>query len=431
MAHEGEIEMLIVLIFVFLLIIGVPIVFVLGISGTASILQADLPLVLIPQRMFVGLNSFLLISVPLFILAGNLMEACGITPRIVNFSNMLVGRIRGGLSYVTLVAMDFSSGITGAGAADTAAIGSVMIPVMIKEGYKPEYAAGLMAVGATVGPIIPPSIAFVIYGAMTEVSIAALFLAGFIPGFMFTLALMAVARYYAVKQNHPICIIEITWKGFLKATIEALPAIMMPLLVLGGILTGIFTPTEAAGAGVFYSLVIGLFVYRELKLERLWPILKETAIMSGGIMLLVANASLFSWILTAEGIPQKVADGIRYLTQNPYIVLFCINLLLLFMGCIMETLATIIILVPVLLPLIKSLGIDPLHFGVVMVVNLSIGLATPPVGVNLFVAAGIAKISLEKISKAVWLFLVALLIPLALITYIPQISLWVPRLFLK
>ena len=217
----------------------------------------------------------------------------------------------------------------------------------------------------------------------------------------------------------------------MKATIEALPAIMMPLLVLGGILTGIFTPTEAAGAGVFYSLVIGLFVYRELKLERLWPILKETAIMSGGIMLLVANASLFSWILTAEGIPQKVADGIRYLTQNPYIVLFCINLLLLFMGCIMETLATIIILVPVLLPLIKSLGIDPLHFGVVMVVNLSIGLATPPVGVNLFVAAGIAKISLEKIGKAVWLFLVALLIPLALITYIPQISLWVPRLFLK
>jgi len=423
--------MLIIVIFIFLLIIGAPIVFVLGISGAASILQANLPLVLVPQRMFVGLNSFLLISVPLFILAGNLMDACGITPRIVNFSNMLVGRIRGGLSYVTLVAMDFSSGITGAGAADTAAIGSFMIPVMIKEGYKPEYAAGLMAVGATVGPIIPPSIAFVIYGAMTEVSIAELFLAGFVPGFMFTLALMVVARYYAVKDNHPVRIIEITWKGFFKATIEALPAIMMPLLILGGILTGIFTPTEAAGAGVFYSLVIGIFVYRELKPKRLWPILKETAIMSGGIMLLVANASLFSWILAAEGIPQMVADGIRSLTQNPYMVLLWINLLLLFMGCIMETLATIIILVPVLLPLVKSLGIDPLHFGVVMVVNLSIGLATPPVGVNLFVASGIAKISLEKISKAIWLFLIALLVPLALITYIPQITLRVPRLFLK
>ena len=215
------------------------------------------------------------------------------------------------------------------------------------------------------------------------------------------------------------------------ATIEALPAIMMPLLVLGGILTGIFTPTEAAGAGVFYSLVIGSFVYRELKLERLWPILKETAILSGGIMLLVANASLFSWILAAEGIPQMVADGIKSLTQNPYLVLFWINIFLLFMGCIMETLAIIIILVPVLLPLIKSVGIDPLHFGVVMVVNLSIDLATPPVGVNLFVASSIAKISLEKISKAVWLFLIALLVPLALITYIPQITLWVPRLFLK
>jgi tripartite ATP-independent transporter DctM subunit len=423
--------MLIAMIFLFLLLMGVPIVFVLGISGSVSILQADLPLVLIPQRMFVGLNSFLLISVPLFILAGNLMDACGITSRIVDFSNMLIGRIRGGLSYVTLVAMDFSSGITGAGAADTAAIGSVMIPVMVKEGYSPEYAAGLTAVGATVGPIIPPSIAFVIYGAMTEVSIAHLFLAGFIPGFMFTLALMAVARYYAVKQNHPIRVIEITWRGFFRSFVEAIPALMMPLLILGGILTGVFTPTEAAGAGVFYSLVVGFLIYRELKLERLWPILKETAIMSGGIMLLVANASLFSWILTAEGIPQKVAEGIRYLTQNPYVVLFWINLLLLFMGCIMETLATIIILVPVLLPLIKSLGIDPLHFGVVMVVNLSIGLATPPVGVNLFVASSIAKIPLERISKSIWLFLVALLVPLALITYIPQITLWVPQLFLK
>jgi tripartite ATP-independent transporter DctM subunit len=381
--------------------------------------------------MFVGLNSFLLISVPLFILAGNLMNACGITSRIVNFSNMLVGRIQGGLSYVTLVAMDFSSGITGAGSADTSAIGSFMIPAMVKEGYRPEYAAGLTAVGATVGPIIPPSIAFVIYGAMTEVSIADLFLAGFVPGFMFTLALMAVARYYAVVENHPVRIIQVTWKGFLRATVEALPAIIMPLLVLGGILTGIFTPTEAAAAGVFYSLVVGIFVYRELKLKQLWPILKETGIMSGGVMLIVANASLFSWIIAAEGIPQKVADGIHYLTQNPYMVLFWINLFLLFLGCIMETLAAILITVPVLVPLVKSLGIDPLHFGVVMVVNLSIGLATPPVGVNLFVASAIAKISLEKISKAVWLFLIALLIPLALITYIPQISLWVPRLFLK
>lgn len=423
--------MLIVLIFVFLLIIGVPIVFVLGISGAASIIQADLPLVLVPQRMFVGLNSFLLIAVPLFILAGNLMNACGITPRIVNFSNMLVGRIRGGLSYVTLVALDFSSGITGAGSADTSAIGSVMIPTMREQGYRSEYAAALTAAGATVGPIIPPSIAFVIYGAMTEVSIAELFLAGFIPGFMFTFALMAVARYYAVKQSHPVRIVEITWKKFFKATVDAFPAIMMPLLVLGGILTGIFTPTEAAAAGVFYSLVIGLFVYRELKLKQLWPILKETGIMSGGIMLIVANASLFSWIIAAEGIPQRVADGIGYLTQNPYMVLFWINLFLLFLGCVMETLAAIIITVPVLLPLVKSLGIDPLHFGVVMVVNLSIGLATPPVGVNLFVASGIAKIPLEKITRIIWPFLIALLIPLALITYIPQITLWVPRLFLK
>ncbi len=423
--------MLITALFVALLAIGVPIIFVLGVSGLVYVYLADLPLVLMPQRLFVGLNSFLVLSVPLFILAGNIMNASGITERIVAFSNLLVGRVRGGLAYVTLVALDFFSGITGAGSADTSAIGSIMIPAMRDQGYRVEYAVAITAAGATVGPIIPPSIAFVIYGAMADVSIAGLFLAGFIPGVMFTLAMCLVVWRQARTHSFPVREIHFSPGEFVQVFIKAFPGLMMPAIILGGILGGIFTPTEAAAAGVLYALLVGFFVYRELTLAQLWPILRDTGIMSGGIMLIVANASLFSWILAAEQVPQMVAGAISAVTREPWLVLLLINLLLLFVGCIMETLAAIIILTPVLLPLVKGLGIDPLHFGVIVVVNLSIGLATPPVGVNLFVAGGIAKISLEQISRAVWPFVLATLIPLAITTYWPGMVLFVPRLFLR
>lgn len=422
--------MLITTLFVGLLALGVPIIFVLGISGLVYVYLADLPLVLIPQRLFVGLNSFLVLSVPLFILAGNIMNASGITERIVAFANLLVGRVRGGLAYVTLVALDFFSGITGAGSADTSAIGSIMIPAMRNQGYAPEYAAAITAAGATVGPIIPPSIAFVVYGAMADVSIAGLFLAGFIPGVLFTLALCMVVWRQARVQNFPVREIHFSPGEFVRAFITAFPGLMMPMIILGGILGGIFTPTEAAAAGVLYALLVGFFVYRELTLAQLWPILRETGVMSGGVMLIVANASLFSWILAAERVPQTVASAITAVSREPWVVLLLINLLLLFVGCIMETLAGIIILTPVLLPLVTGLGIDPLHFGVIVVVNLSIGLATPPVGVNLFVAGAIAKTSLERISQAVWPFVLATLIPLAITTYWPGMVLLVPRLFL-
>lgn len=422
--------MLITGLFIALLAIGVPIIFVLGISGLVYVYLADLPLVLIPQRLFVGLNSFLVLSVPLFILAGNIMNASGITEWIVAFSNLLIGRVRGGLAYVTLLALDFFSGITGAGSADTSAIGSIMIPAMRNQGYRVEYAAAVTAAGATVGPIIPPSIAFVIYGAMADVSIGGLFLAGFIPGVLFTLAMCLVVWRQARVHAFPVREVRFSLEEFARVFIKALPGLMMPVIILGGILGGVFTPTEAAAAGVLYALLVGFFVYRKLTLATLWPILRETGIMSGGVMLIVANASLFSWILAAERVPQLVAGAITALSREPWVVLLLINILLLFVGCIMETLAAIIILTPVLLPLVKSLGIDPLHFGVVVVVNLSIGLATPPVGVNLFVAGGIARISLEEISRAVWPFVLATLIPLAITTYWPAMVLLLPRFFL-
>jgi tripartite ATP-independent transporter DctM subunit len=423
--------MLITALFVGLLALGVPIIFVLGVSGLVYVYLADLPLVLVPQRIFVGLNSFLVLSVPLFILAGNIMNASGITERIVAFSNLLVGRVRGGLAYVTLVALDFFSGITGAGSADTSAIGSIMIPAMHKQGYRLEYAAAITAAGATVGPIIPPSISFVIYGAMSDVSIADLFLAGFIPGVLFTGAMCAVVWRQSRAQNLPVREVRFSAPEFGWAFLTALPGLFMPILILGGILGGVFTPTEAAAAGVLYAVIVGFFVYRELKLAHLWPILKETGIMAGGVMLIVANAALFSWILAAEQVPQLVAGVITALSREPWVVLVLVNVLLLFVGCVMETLAAIIILTPVLLPMVKSVGVDPLHFGVIMVVNLSIGLATPPVGVNLFVAGGIAKVSLERISRAVWPFVLATLIPLAITTYWPGLILWLPRLFAR
>lgn len=423
--------MLIVGLFVALLAIGVPIIFVLGITGLAYVYLAGLPLVLLPQRLFVGLNSFLVLSVPLFILAGNIMNASGITERIVRFSNLLIGRVRGGLAYVTVVATMFFAGITGAGAADTSAIGAIMIPAMRDEGYKAEYAAAVTAAGAIVGPIIPPSIAFVIYGAMADVSIAGLFLAGFLPGILCSILMGIVVWRQARTHKFPVREAAVSAGEFLRGFVEAFPGLMMPMIILGGILGGIFTPTEAAAAGVLYALLVGFFIYRELRLPALWIILRDTAIMSGGVMLIVANASLFSWILAAEQVPQLVASLITGASREPWVVILLINLLLLFVGCIMETLASIIILTPVLLPLVKGLGIDPLHFGVIMVVNLCIGLATPPVGVNLFVAGGIAKVSLEQISRAIWPFVAAAIVGLVVTSYWPSMVLLVPRYFLR
>jgi tripartite ATP-independent transporter DctM subunit len=423
--------MLIAVLFTALLAIGVPIIFVLGITGLGYVYLAGLPLVLLPQRLFVGLNSFLVLSVPLFILAGNIMNASGITERIVRFSNLLIGRVRGGLAYVTVVATMFFAGITGAGAADTAAIGAIMIPAMRDEGYQAEYAAAVTAAGAIVGPIIPPSIAFVIYGAMADVSIAGLFLAGFLPGILCSILMGIVVWRQARTHNFPVREAAVSTGEFLRGLIESFPGLMMPVIILGGILGGVFTPTEAAAAGVLYALLVGFFIYRELRLPALWIILRDTAIMSGGVMLIVANASLFSWILAAEQVPQLVASLITGFSREPWVVILLINLLLLFVGCIMETLASIIILTPVLLPLVKGLGIDPLHFGVIMVVNLCIGLATPPVGVNLFVAGGIAKVSLEQISRAIWPFVGATLIGLAATSYWPSMVLLVPRYFLR
>ncbi len=418
-------------IFTILLALGIPIAFVLGISSVLYLWKTQMPFVLVSQRVFVGLDNFLLLAVPLFILAGKLMNASGITRRLVDFFYILIGHIRGGLAYVNIIASVFFAGITGAGAADTAAIGSIMIPAMKKEGYSSGYSGAVTAISSTIGPTIPPSIAMVVYGAMAEASIAKLFLAGFIPGLLLGFAQLLVAAYFARRQEFPVrqkvLSIRTATEGFLNTIL----AILMPVILLGGILSGVFTPTEAAGVAVFYALIVGFFIYRELKISSFLQILYETSVLAGTILIILAMAHLFGWILAAEAVPEIVAKGMTSVTKNPILILLLINILLLFAGTIMETLAAIILLTPILLPLAQSIGIDPVHFGVIMVVNLNIGLATPPLGVCLIVASPIAEVSLERIALSTVPFLLASIGVLFVITYVPQLVMLVPNLFMR
>jgi C4-dicarboxylate transporter DctM subunit len=418
-------------IFIFLLAVGIPIAFVLGISSVIYLWKAQMPYVLVSQRIFVGLDNFLILAVPLFILAGKIMNASGITQRLIEFFYIIIGHIRGGLAYVNIIASVFFAGITGAGAADTAAIGSIMIPAMKKEGYSPEYSGAVTAISSTIGPTIPPSIAMVVYGAMAEASIAKLFLAGFIPGLLLGLAQLLVAAYYARRQNFPVRKKILSFHTVTKGFFNTILAIMMPIILLGGILSGIFTPTEAAAVAVFYALIVGFFIYRELKLSSLVDILFETGVLTGTILIILAMAHLFGWILAAETVPEIIANAMTSMTKNPIIILLLINLLLLFLGTIMETLAAIILMTPILLPLSQSIGIDPIHFGIIMTVNLNIGLATPPLGVCLLVASPMAEVSLEKVALSAVPFLLASIAVLFVISYMPQLVLFLPNLFMR
>jgi C4-dicarboxylate transporter DctM subunit len=394
-------------IFTLLLVLGIPIAFVLGISSVFYLLKTEMPFVLVSQRVFVGLDNFLLLAVPLFILAGKLMNASGITRRLVDFFYILIGHIRGGLAYVNIIASIFFAGITGAGAADTAAIGSIMIPAMKKEGYSSEYSGAVTAISSTIGPTIPPSIAMVVYGAISETSIARLFLAGFIPGLLLGFAQLVVAAYYARRQKFPVREKVLSLRTVTHGFFNTILAILMPVILLGGILSGVFTPTEAAGVAVLYAVIVGFFIYRELTVSDLLSILYETSIL------------------------EIVAKGMTSITQNPILILLLINILLLFVGTFMETLAAIILLTPILLPLAQTIGLDPVHFGVIMVVNLNIGLATPPLGVCLIVASPIAETPLERIALAAIPFLMASICVLLFISYVPQAVMLVPNLLMR
>lgn len=413
---------------VFFFLLNVPIAVAIGLASLSAILWSGaIPPVVLVQKMFTATDSFPLMAVPFFILAGSLMEFGGISRRLVDFANSLVGRFSGGLAFVAIIASMFFGAISGAAVACVAAIGTILIPAMVRRGYDTPYATAVQATAGTLGVMIPPSIPMIIYGVLTGVSIGALFMGGILPGILVGGSLMLVAWVIARKRGY---------KGDEKASgakiwatfKDAILALLMPVIILGGIYGGVFTPTEAAVVAVAYGFIVGYFIYRELTLSKLKEILVNSSIGTATIMFIIATSSVFSWILTAQRVPQAVAEAILSVSTNPIVILTLINLLLLFIGTFMETVASIIILVPVLLPVVTQIGVDPLHFGIIIVVNLAIGMVTPPLGVCLFVGCGIGGITLESISKAVWPFILSMILAVLLLTYIPWISLILPRL---
>ncbi|MFA5447388.1 MAG: TRAP transporter large permease [Sphaerochaeta sp.] len=416
--------------FAILVILGFPIWTVLaGSSFIALYFGSGTPLTLVVQRMFTASDSFPLLAVPLFMVAGNLMETGGISRRLINFCNSLLGSFTGGLGMVGVLACMFFAAISGSGPATVAAIGGIMIPAMVEAGYDSAFSAALLAVAGAIGVIIPPSIPMVNYGVVGSVSISSLFAAGFGPGILMGLALMAVC-YVAAKRNGygKLSAVQFRWSGVWHSFRDAFWALLMPVLILGGIYGGIFTPTEAAAVSVIYGFVVGLFVYKELKFSDLPPLLMAAGKTTAIVMMIIASASGFGWILTAERIPDVIAAAMMSLSSNKFVILTLINLLLLLVGCIMETTASIIILTPIFLPIVTQLGVNPIHFGIIMVMNLAIGMATPPLGVNLFVACSISGRTMEQISrKLVWVLLLSILV-LFLTSYFEPIALLIPRL---
>ena len=376
------------------------------------------------------MDSFPLMAIPFFMLAGELMATGGILRGLFRFSDALVGHIRGGLGHVNVVASMFFAGITGSAVADTAALGPMEIGMMTEAGYDVDYSAAITAASATLGPIIPPSIPMVIYAvAAGNVSVAGLFLSGAIPGVLIGVGMMIFNYITSLKRNYPRRQTPIGLKEFLRIFVRAISVLMMPIIIMGGILSGVFTPTEASAVAVGYAFLLGFFVIRELDFKGLVQALLRAGITTGVVLFVVATANIFSWVLATQQVPQLVASLLLSISDNPLVFLLLVNIFLLFVGCFMDTTAALIILVPIFAPIASQFGIHPLHFGLVFSLNLIIGLATPPVGLCLFVVCGISKISLERVSKEIWPFILIEVGVLFLITYVPAIPMALPKLF--
>ncbi len=417
------------LTFLATVLVGVPIAFSLGLAASATLVAwGQVPLWLLAQRMFTGVDSFVFMAIPFFILAGELMTTAGILDRLVRFADALVGHIRGGLAHVTIVAEMFFSGISGSAVADAAALSAVLSPSMAKQ-YDTDFGNGVVASAAMLGPIIPPSIPMVVYAlAAGGVSIAGLFIAGIIPGIVLGGGMMAIAYVIAKRRGYPVRPRTVTWREFTVQMWDVLPALLMPVIILGGILGGIFTATEAAAVAVAYAVVVGLVVTKELKWRDIPPALVRSAVATSVVFMLIACSNAVSWLLTTQQVPSLVAQFLRAYASSPWVFLLIINIFLLIVGCLMDLSAAMIMLVPILAPIAVSYGVDPLHFGFVVTLNLTIGLLTPPVGAILFVVCGISKLSLERLVGAIWPFLVFQILVLFLVTYVPWFCVWLPRL---
>lgn len=420
------------LISIFILILfGIPVAFALGISSLFTIIiDGNIPLMLIPQRLFTGTDSFILLCIPFFILAGEIMNSGGIAKRLFNFCNTALGHIRGGLAHVNILISMIFAGMTGAAAADSSAIGSIIIPAMIEEKYDVDFTCAVTAVSSTIGVIIPPSIPMVLYGTITGVSVTKLFIAGFIPGILVGIAQMIVTHIISLKRGYP----KRNFPGIkilIQTFYSALLALGMPVVLIGGILSGIFTPTEAGAIAVIYGFIISVFLYKILKFSELIKLLAKAIQDSAAVMLIVASASLFSWLITYTGIPKMVGDFLLSLTLSPTNILLIIVLIYLFAGCIIDMGANVVMLTPIFYPIVVKLGIDPIHFGLITVVTLAIGLVTPPVGICTFIVSNIAKIPINRTLKASIPYLICMIIVVILIIFIPSLTTFLPAVLSK
>jgi tripartite ATP-independent transporter DctM subunit len=423
--------LILVISFVILIGLGIPIAYSLGISGTLTMLVSILPLpayTTLAQRIATALDSFALLAIPFFILAGQLMNRGGIAIRLIEFAKVLVGRLPGGLAFVNIIANMLFGAISGSSAAAASAIGSFMHPKMVEEGYDGSFSASVNITSSTTGLSIPPSNILIVYSlASGGVSIAALFLAGYIPGILTGLMLMAVAAAFAYRKNYPVGD-KIGIKASFFKFLDAIPSLLLLVIVIGGIIAGIFTATEASAVAVLYTLILA-FIYKEISIKDLPDVLLQTVRTTSIVLLLVGTSMGLSWIMSYENIPQEVSKGLLSLSTNKFIVMIIINLILLFVGIFMDMTPAVLIFTPIFLPIVSDMGLDPIHFGIIMVLNLSVGLCTPPVGTVLFVGCSIAKVRIGSVIKPLIPFYIAMITALLLVTYFPELSLWIPKIF--
>lgn len=420
---------LLVLSFLLSMLINVPIAIALGFAATLSLLifPGGIPLIILPQTLYSSIDSVILLAIPFFMLAGNLMKMGGVTRRLVRFANALVGEMAGGLGMVAVVACIFFAGMTGSGPAEAAALGVLLIPAMVESGYSKGFAASLLASAGSLGIIIPPSIPMVIYSSLTDVSVGTLFLAGFLPGILTGVMLMIINYILSSRRGYKGTekqSLREKWKAFQGAILP----LFTPLIIVGGIYGGVFTPTESAVIAVLYALFLGTVLYKEIHLKDIPEILVSSACTSAVAIIVISMASTFGLIATLENLPERIGNFITSIAPNAFVFLLLINTFFFILGCFMSETAAMIIMIPILLPALTMLKINLVHFGILMMLNIAIGMATPPFGVNLFVTCSIAKISIEEYAKEVWPFIIALVISLILITYIPEITLFLPKI---
>lgn len=415
------------LLFAGFLASGIPIALCLGIAGTAYLYLSGngMMALMLPQRMIAGIDQFVLLTIPLFLLAGALMNVGGVTERIVTFARAMVGHRRGGMSSVSILSSGFFAGISGSATAEASALGAILIPSMSKQGMPPAYASALIAVSSVMGPIIPPSITMIIYGVLSGASIGQLFLAGVVPGIGIATGLLLYASWRAKRDGFPVTP-RVNGRERLAATKRTLPALILPLIILVGIKAGIFTPTEAAAVAVGYALIIG-FIYRDLTPTRVWEALIATALVSASILFITSMASIVSFVFTLEQVPQLIADAMLSLTENPWLILLLLNIFLLILGMFLEPISILILTMPILLKFQALIGMDPVQFGTVVVLNVVVGMATPPVGILLFIASAISGEPVTRVIREAIPLIGICLIVLALIALIPQLTLFIPR----